>query len=130
MIGRLAGLRLALERDGWDWTHGHGRMLGMRCPEGRGVMISLAADDADLHIDHIRAIMPGRGDGSAALQRLLLVTDALDLDILLRAVPQGGSRGGFDIRSWYERFGFEAAGFGPADLMLRCARRPDDPSPG
>lgn len=121
MTGVVTGVRAALEADGWTWTHGRGRMLCMTCPEGAGVQLALTADGVDLMVDRLRAIHPGRGDGTRAMSRFLAVADALGLDVTLRAVPPGGRRGG-RLRSWYGTFGFRAAGYGPADMMVRSAR--------
>lgn len=120
MTGVVTGVRAALEADGWTWTHGRGRMLCMTCPEGAGVQLALTADGGDLMVDRLRSVHPGRGDGSRAMIRFLSVTDALGLDVTLRAVPPGGRKGA-RLQAWYRTFGFRVAGYGPADMMIRSA---------
>ena len=72
-------------------------------------------------VDRLRAVHPGEGDGTRAMARFLAVTNALGLDVTLRAVLPGGRKGA-RLRAWYGTFGFRAAGYGPADMMVRSAR--------
>lgn len=78
------------------------------------VHIEAVADPTDpgtVHINGVRAVRPGEGAGTAALEHLTAMADQHDVRLTLDAKPlDRGGIGEDKLSAWYRRFGFTPAG--------------------
>lgn len=78
------------------------------------VHVEAVADPTDpgtVHINGVRAVRPGEGSGTAALEHLTAMADEHGVRLTLDARPLDKDGIGQDkLSAWYQRFGFRPAG--------------------